>query len=457
PVTGWVAPIDLTIIASNNMSYSTNVTYQKGGAVQITLGPDAAVTAGAQWRIAESAWYDSGTIVSGLAAGSYLLEYKSLTDWVEPDDEYVTVENEITNKLQRAYAYPIATLTVTISPDAANTAGAKWRIGTNTWISSGVSASIAEGTYDLNFNDVSGYVTPQTVSITLTNGRSTTYSAAYYSYRVIGEFGSQVGQMLSPAGVTADNQGNVYVADSGNARIQSISSSGFWNVYASPLLQYPVGVESDGAGGLYVVDGVSKRVLYLQLATGLWTDLQGSFDDPVDIIRSDAGVLFVSDRSAGVIWKWIPGLGWSKIVSTSDAQSGLRSPWGVGLDASGMLYVSDSYLTSTTSVYRIQKYSQAGVYQQTLLSETNERTSISFAAGFDVDADELYMAMPNGNKVLDVTMSSLQQQMVLGSNVLYSPTDVALGASNWLYVADTMNNRVVAIQLNTAGSSSATV
>ncbi|NCD34624.1 MAG: hypothetical protein EOL87_14560, partial [Spartobacteria bacterium] len=33
PVTGWVAPIDLTIIASNNMSYSTNVTYQKGGAV----------------------------------------------------------------------------------------------------------------------------------------------------------------------------------------------------------------------------------------------------------------------------------------------------------------------------------------------------------------------------------------------------------------------------------------
>jgi len=42
----------------------------------------------------------------------------------------------------------------------------------------------------------------------------------------IGEKGDQPGQFMLPGGITADAKGNIYVADTGNNRLQKFDSTG---------------------------------------------------------------------------------------------------------------------------------------------------------------------------------------------------------------------------------------
>jgi len=45
---------------------------------------------------------------------------------------------------------------------------------------------------------------------------------------IIGAPGSKDGQLKSPVGVAADGSGNLYVADTGNNRIQKFSKTGLF-------------------------------------------------------------------------------------------------------------------------------------------------------------------------------------------------------------------------------------
>jgi DNA-binding beta-propeller fold protein YncE len=83
-----------------------------------------------------------------------------------------------------------------------------------------------------------------------------------------GRYGSGDGEMRSPAGIALDQEGegNVYVADTGNNRIQVFSSNGTfitkwgditkWGEYSSgnSTMRSPAGIALDQEGNLYVAD-----------------------------------------------------------------------------------------------------------------------------------------------------------------------------------------------------------
>ncbi|MEK7353203.1 MAG: hypothetical protein AABZ77_01690, partial [Chloroflexota bacterium] len=81
-----------------------------------------------------------------------------------------------------------------------------------------------------------------------------------------GSSGSGNGQFNSPLGVAVDSAGNVYVADSGNHRIQKFTSSGQfitkWGASGSLDGQFnsPNGVAVDSAGNVYVADTFNNRI-----------------------------------------------------------------------------------------------------------------------------------------------------------------------------------------------------
>ena len=81
-----------------------------------------------------------------------------------------------------------------------------------------------------------------------------------------GSFGTANGQFNGPYGVATDATGNVYVADSGNNRIQKFDSSGNflfkWGTPGSGNSQFnsPTDVAVDGPGDVYVTDSFNYRV-----------------------------------------------------------------------------------------------------------------------------------------------------------------------------------------------------
>ncbi len=72
-----------------------------------------------------------------------------------------------------------ATVRYTLSPAAAVTAGAKWKIDDGDWNSSGVTVTTTAGTHTISFKDVNGYNTPASQTVTLAAGENKTGTATY--------------------------------------------------------------------------------------------------------------------------------------------------------------------------------------------------------------------------------------------------------------------------------------
>ncbi len=81
-----------------------------------------------------------------------------------------------------------------------------------------------------------------------------------------GSLGFGDGQFRNPQGIAVDGAGNVYVADSGNDRIQKFSASGAflakWGSEGSEDGQFlfPEGIAVDSLGDVYVADSENNRI-----------------------------------------------------------------------------------------------------------------------------------------------------------------------------------------------------
>jgi sugar lactone lactonase YvrE len=241
-----------------------------------------------------------------------------------------------------------------------------------------------------------------------------------------------------PVGVAVDSSGNVYVADAKNFTIRKITPAGVVSTLAGAPFQLgsadgtgsaarfflPYGVAVDGAGNVYVTDGGNQLIRKITpagvvstLAGGVlqsgYADGAGSaarFNTPWGITVDGSGNLFVSDSENHVIRKITP----SGVVSTvagvvgvTGAQDGtgaaarFNQPRGLSVDASGNVFVADH----GNSV--IRQISPSGVV-----------TTIAGSAGIIGDADSVGAAAR-----------------------FYYTTDVVVDGTT-IYVVDSSNNLI---------------
>ncbi len=146
------------------------------------------------------------------------------------------------------------------------------------------------------------------------NGRVLKFAATGELLGTWGQLGTEPGQLLVPHGIALGPDGNVYVADRGNARVQSFSPDGaFIGLWKSEELGRPWAIAFGPDGFAFVVDGGDQPASGPDRARILIADGNGtvissfaSFGNhdgelirPHDIAVADDGSVYVVEVGQG--------------------------------------------------------------------------------------------------------------------------------------------------------------
>lgn len=266
-------------------------------------------------------------------------------------------------------------------------------------------------------------------------------------------------QLDLPYGVWIDHSGNLWTADAGNQRVREISggnintvagggSGGDGGAATLATLANPQSVNWDSQGNYYIADSANNRIRKVSAGSNTITTIAGT-------------------GSAG--WSGDNG---------PPTSATLNNPFGVAIDASGNIYVSD------TRNYVIREISNgvistiAGTYGVQCDPPTGQcgdggpATSASLSNPNAVSVDNLgnlYIADSFGNRIRQVNLSTGIITTAAGTGVfghsgdggpatqaeVNRPTGVANDVSGNIYIADTQDNKVrcvLAVLLGCGGS-----
>ncbi len=307
-------------------------------------------------------------------------------------------------------------------------------------------------------------------------------------------------QLSHPNGLVLDSAGNLYIADSDNARVRQVTPGGIINTVAgdgtmgysgdngqatAAELWTPMGLAMDASGNLYIADADNHRIRKMNaggtIYTVVGTGIAGFSGDteaatsaqlwrPTGVAVDTAGNLYIADYfnqrirevtfSDGVI-NTVAGIG--TIGFSGDGGSATSAqfnyPLSVAVDGQGNLLIADSYN------FRIRKMTTggaintvAGIGTQGFSGDGGPATKAAFALpmGLAVDASgNVFIADFANQRVREVTSNGVIQTVAGIGNQGFSgdggaatsaefhlPTDVALDATGNLFIADSGNFRI---------------
>ncbi|MDR6534326.1 NHL repeat-containing protein [Variovorax soli] len=284
-----------------------------------------------------------------------------------------------------------------------------------------------------------------------------------------------------PQALKVDASGNVYVGDTFNHLIRKITPDGVVTTFAGSgtagsadgtgtLAQFnaPDGLAIDRQGHLYVADSYNNEIRKIT-PTGVVTTLAGSgtagaaegtgtaaqFNNPGGIAVDASGNVYVADIDNHKIRKITPegvvttlaGSGTAGSADGTGASAQFSSPWGVAIDASGYVYVTDNGNST------IRKISPAGVVTTFAGSGTrgfgdgnSANAQFKGPSGIAVDSTgNVYVSDLDNYAIRKITPAGLVTTLAggtagstdgIGAAAQFSlPWDIELDASGNLYVA----------------------
>jgi len=120
-VPGWITPSNEIVDIIAGETESVSVTYSREyGSLMVDIIPDEAVAGGAQWRVDQGAWRNSGVTVSDVYVGGHIVEFKEIYGWISATNRSVLVGEGALTAISAEYSQPLVIsefLTSNHSPD----------------------------------------------------------------------------------------------------------------------------------------------------------------------------------------------------------------------------------------------------------------------------------------------------------------------------------------------------
>jgi DNA-binding beta-propeller fold protein YncE len=272
-----------------------------------------------------------------------------------------------------------------------------------------------------------------------------------------GTNGGAPGQMRYPRGVAA-NANEVLVADDDNHRIEKFDPNGAFEKEAGSRgtgpgqFGFPYGVSLDAAGNAYVADDINHRIVKLDPELGFigaWGGFgskPGQLAFPRALATAPAGTSYVADTANDRIQVFDPqGAYLRSFGASGKSLSVLTAPLGLAADPSGGLLVSDSIGN------RVERFSPGtDTFAGAWTRAGGHRADFNEPAGIAVDPrGVVYVADRENERVLRLWgdgsfLDELGGPAAIGGALLNGAGSVAVAsATGEVYVADTNHNRVL--------------
>jgi len=280
----------------------------------------------------------------------------------------------------------------------------------------------------------------------------------------LGARGSAAGQLDQPTGLAVAPNGDLYVVDKNNDRIQYFSATGSYEGQwggsgAAPGQLYrPHGIAIAPNGDVYVADTFNHRIQHFGpdgTPKGGWGSEgtgNGQFKYPEGVAIAPNGDVYIADTGNHRMQWFAPGGSFKGTAGVwGEGNSQFKNPSGLAFSPGGVLYVADS------ANHRVQYFSAEGTY----LGRWGTLGSMDGRLYYP----EALAVSPNGGVYVADTMNHRVQcfgpagafRGVWGSNGgdpgrLYYPGGIAIGKDGDAWVADTLNYRLQKFGgMNTAG------
>lgn len=250
------------------------------------------------------------------------------------------------------------------------------------------------------------------LSVILLSVSLTQYSFALGDYDSIsewGEFGiSTPGFFSFPQFIAVDDDGNSYVTDLGNKRVQKFSSSGEF-------------VTTWGQSGT----------------------LPGEFHYPSGIVV-DGSFVYVADHDLHTIQKFsLNGTFVDQWGGYGMHDGEFKYPYGIAVDSENYVYVVD------TGNQRIQKFTSDGDFVLSFGSSGMAPGQFLTAIGIGIDENNDVYVTDKGNRKIDKFDSNgflLKSMPFRGLNYVFSPEGITIDSDGKMFVVNSANNRIMYLE-----------